>query len=289
MDVVESNYYLLFFTYIIEAIIQIFLLNRFIKKHVEKYWYEFLGITIIIFLSDILAYVTLAYNFATGYSEMVFICNSILCCNMILWISGLIIKNKTKRLNDENDKKIKRVPFSIIILICNFIIIFIAPTLLKLNNDRLSIMSYLEQKYGDGNYNVVKIRKQYRKADGFFTGYDVDGYNYEIKSDYMENTFIIHISNGSSYISSDYFLPVYYSEKYNLGYEIYYEYDDITKETHYNFDELEEYIRNNITAKTEDLVTENFEIEDICETIPQDYGRIPSIDELIDLLIDYYK
>lgn len=127
VDFVESIIIYYFFTYIIEAIIQIFLLNRFIKKHVEKYWYEFLGITIIIFLSDILAYLAFAYNSATGlisfYGKLVFICISILCCNMILWISGLIIKNKMKRLNDENDKKIKRVPFSIIILICNFIII----------------------------------------------------------------------------------------------------------------------------------------------------------------------
>lgn len=312
VDVVESNYYLLFFTYIIEAIIQIFLLNRFIKKHVEKYWYEFLGITIIIFLSDILAYLTFAYNSATGlisfHGKLVFICVSILCCNLILWISGLIIKNKMKRLNDENDKKIKRVPFSLIILICNFIIIFIAPTLLKLNNDKMSIMSYLEQKYGDGIYKVVKIRKQYSKADGFFTGYDVSGYNYEIKSDYMENTFIIHISNESSYISSDYFLPVYYSEKYNLEYELYYEYDDRTKETHYNFDKLEEYIRNNIKVKTKEIETENVEIEDIFANyihswnnmdgvqynpnyfiISENYGRIPSMDELMDLLIDYYK
>ena len=52
---------LFFFIYIIEAIIQIFLLNRFIKKHVEKYWYEFLGITIIIFLFDILTYTIFAY------------------------------------------------------------------------------------------------------------------------------------------------------------------------------------------------------------------------------------
>lgn len=48
----------------------------------------------------------------------------------------------------------------------------------------------------------------------------ISGYNYEIKSDYMENTFIIHISNESSYIFSDYFFPVYYSEKYNLEYEL---------------------------------------------------------------------
>lgn len=168
-------------------------------------------------------------------------------------------------------------------------------------------MSYLEQKYGDGNYKVVKIRKQYSKTDGFFTGYDVSGYNYEIKSDYMENTFIIHISNESSYISSDYFLPVYYSEKYNLEYELYYEYDDRTKETHYNFDELEEYIRNNIKVKTKEIETENVEIEDIFTNyihswnnmdgvqynlnyfiIPENYGRIPSMDELIDLLIQYY-
>ena len=305
MNVVERELlFLIFFTYIIEAIIQIFLLNRFIKRHIEKYWYEFLGITIVIFLSDILAYITFSYNSVTGlisyYGELVFICVSILCCNLILWISGWIIKNKTKQLNNENNKKIKRVPLSVIILICNFIIIFIAPTLLKLNNDKMSIMSYLEQKYGDGNYKVVKIRKQYSKNEGFFTGYDVSGYNYEIKSDYMENTFIIHINNISSNIYSDYFLPVYYSEKYNLDYELYYEYDDRTKETQYDFDELEEYIRNNITAKTDDFTTENFEIEDICRNydvqyssnyliIPEDYGRIPSMDELIDLLIEYYN
>ena len=124
----------------------------------------------------------------------------------------------------------------------------------------------------------------------------------------MENTFIIHISNESSYISSDYFLPVYYSEKYNLEYELYYEYDDRTKETHYNFDKLEEYIRNNIKVKTKEIETENVEIEDIFANyihswnnmdgvqynpnyfiISENYGRIPSMDELMDLLIDYYK
>lgn len=70
---------------------------------------------------------------------------------------------------------------------------------------------------------------------------------------------------------------------------------------------MEEYIRNNIKVKTKEIETENVEIEDIFTNyihswnnmdgvqynlnyfiIPENYGRIPSMDELIDLLIQYY-
>ena len=293
---------LFFFIYIIEAIIQIFLLNRFIKKHVEKYWYEFLGITIIIFLFDILTYTIFAYHSSglTYYNKWGGISIFILCCNFILWISGLIIKKRTKQLNDVNDKRIRKVPFSIIILICNVIVLFMAIQ----SKDKISIMTYLEQKYGDGNYKVVNISKEY-SYDGIIRKY-VSSYDYEIESDYMDGTFIIRIGELFPCIEADYFLPVYYSEKYNLDYELYY--DDVDDRIHYDFDELEEYMKNNIKVKIEEFETEKVEIGDICTNYVQSWsnmdgieynpnyfiilencGRILSMDELLNLLIEYYN
>ena len=48
----------------------------------------------------------------------------------------------------------------------------------------------------------------------------LSGYYYEIKSDYMEDTFIVSIDDNFNYINADYFLPVYYSQKYNLNYSL---------------------------------------------------------------------
>lgn len=303
-----QNIQLLFFiTYIIEVIIQIKLLNHFRKNHINKGWFEFLGITIIVFISDILAYNYFANNLPGLGSAIVsiFICGFILCSNFILLLVGLIIKKRRKQISEFNDKKTNKISFiksSIITLICNLIVIFIIPILIQniiLGNGETYIIKYLEQKYGDGNYKVVNISKQYSNS-GMWDKY-LSGYYYEIKSDYMDNSFIIETDDEFLYINSDYFLPVYYSQKYNLDYELYY--DERDTSIKYDFDEFEEYIRENIKVEKEE-----FNVEDISENyvlswnniegvkynqnyfiIPEDYGRIPSINELVDLLNEFYN
>lgn len=304
---IQSIQFLFLLTYIIEAIIQIKLLNRFRKNHINTEWFKFLGITIIVFISDILAYNCFANN-SLGLGSAIaciFICGFILCSNFILLIVGLIIKKKIKQLSEFNDEKTNKVSFvksSIITLICNLIALFIIPILLQriiLGNGETHIIKYLEQKYGDGNYKVVNISKEYSNS-GMWDKY-LSGYYYEIKSDYMDNSFIIETDDEFIYIESDYFLPVYYSQKYNLDYELYY--DEWYTSIEYDFDEFEEYIRKNIKVEKEE-----FDVRDISKNyvqswsniegvkynqnyfiIPEDYGRIPSINELVDLLTEYYN
>ena len=170
----NSNLELLFlFAYIIEAIIQIVMLNRFKKNHMTKDWFGFLGSNIIIFICDIFAYGIFA-NDAIGLSSAIlciFVCGFILFTNFILLIIGLVIKNKSKRktneTNDVNEKKSNKISFlksCIIILVCNLLILFIVPILMQQTTSSKGekyIIKYLEQKYGNGNYKVVNVMKEY--------------------------------------------------------------------------------------------------------------------------------
>lgn len=311
MDIL--NLELLFLlAYIIEAIIQIVMLNRFKKSHIIKDWFVFLEINIIVIICDIFAYGTFA-NDAVGLSSAVlgiFVCGFILFTNSILLIIGLVIKNKSKdkinETNDANEKKTNKIPIfksSIIILVCNLLILFIVPILMQkiisVKGEKY-IISYLEQKYGNGNYKVVNVMKEYSNY-GMWDKF-LSGYYYEIKSDYMENTFIVTVTDNSLYIHDDYFLPVYYSQKYNLPYKL--SYDNWDNSLSYDFDEFNNYIINSIKDKYS-IEIDIYDVKDLYQSylhswssegvtynpsyfiIPEDYGKIPSIDELDELFMEF--
>ena len=133
----------------------------------------------------------------------------------------------------------------------------------------------------------------------------LSGYYYEIKSDYMKNTFIISVDDNFLYIDDDYFLPVYYSEKYNLPYKL--SYDDWYTSVSYDFDGFDKYIINSIKDKYS-IETDRFKVKELYKDyvqswnnidgvtyhpsyfiIPENYGKIPSINELDELLVEYYN
>lgn len=298
---------LFLFVCIIEMIIQIKLLIKLKKECISKEWYSFLGTNIAIFISNIVAY-SLFANKANGLSDAIgclLTCGFVLVSNIILFIIGLIIKriikNKFKKSN-----KASFIKSSIIILICNLIILFVIPGFISKNNLNTGekfIIKYLEKKYGNSNYEVVNIYEEYCNS-GMWDKY-LCGYYYEVKSDYMENTFIISVDDNFAYIDEDFFIPVYYSQKYNLKYIL--EYDDWYTSIEYDFDEFNNYITTSIEDKY--LVeTKNLEIEDLYIDyvkswnnidgaeynsnyfiVSNNYGKIPSFDELIGLLINYYN
>lgn len=280
---------LVFATYIIEVIIQICLIARFGKNNDIKDWVKFLGSIIAVFIFDIIAFYSFTTN-SVGFESVLltlFICGFILCFNFILLMVGLIIKNSNKYLGDVNVQRTSKILFFksvLITLICNLIILFIIPALIQrvvLGYGETHIINYLQQKYGNGNYEVVNVVKSYA---GTFNE-SLSSYRYEIKSDYIKDTFIIEIEDEFRYIMCDYFLPVYYSEKYKLS-------------TERGFEEFEEYIQNNTEV-------EKFSIRDIFMNyarfnngveynqnyfiVPENYGKIPSINEFINLIIKYYN
>ncbi len=175
----NSNLGLFLFAYIIEAIIQIVMLERLKKNHMTEDWLEFLEINIIVFMSDIFEYIMFA-NDATGLSSAlscIAVCGFILFTNSILLIIGLAIKNKSiqkidemsdkNEKNDENEKKSNKTSFlrvSMIILVFNLLIIFLVPIFTKqgtTNKVEDKVLNYLEQKYGNGNFKIVNVMKNY--------------------------------------------------------------------------------------------------------------------------------
>ena len=151
-------------------------------------------------------------------------------------------------------------------------------------------ISYLEDRYGDGNFKITNVYKDY-SDNGFVSSYLTE-YIFEIKSDYLEGNFYIIIDNSRDCITHDTFLFSYYSEKNNLKYSINYHDDDRPFE---NYDELETYI-NNLMAISGYSEENNFDIHyyfyDVyhSECINKNGKReIPSLDNFIKNYVENKK
>ena len=134
---------------------------------------------------------------------------------------------------------------------------------------------------------------------------DVFENDYEIKSDYMEDTFIVSIDDNFNYIDADYFLPVYYSQKYNFNYSL--EYDDWYTSVDYDFEEFDNYIKKIINEQYP-MNSEKIDVRGIYSNYVQSWssidgvkynsnyyivsannGKIPTTQELVNQLIKYNK
>ena len=287
---------------IIQIIIQIISVIKLKKSKKSKYFNLFIGINIASFISTIYAFYVFRKNIL-GLSDAIYcllVCGFSFITNIVLLIIGLIVKKITK----DNKIRINKNSFfiGIFILLLNIIIIFILPTIvnnISLKLDEKKVINYLNNKYGNSNYKVISIYKEYSHY-GMWDKY-LSGYYYKIKSDYMKDTFIIKVDNN--YIEADYFLPVYFSQKYNLNYNL--EYHDWNNSLEYDFTDFNNYIKDLIKNK---MLTLNKEVDP--SVIYNDYihsysnidgvkynsnyyiissnnGKIPTIEELISSLINY--
>ena len=287
---------------IIQIIIQIISVIKLKKSKKSKYFNLFIGINIASFISTIYAFYVFRKNIL-GLSDAIYcllVCGFSFITNIVLLIIGLIVKKITK----DNKIRINKNSFfiGIFILLLNIIVVFILPTIvnnISLKLDEKKVIIYLNNKYGNSNYKVVNIYKEYSHY-GMWDKY-LSGYYYEIKSDYMKDTFIIKVDNN--YIEADYFLPVYFSQKYNLNYNL--EYHDWNNSLEYDFTDFNNYIKDLIKNK---MLTLNKEVDPSViynnyiqsysnidgvkynsnyYIISADNGKIPTIEELIRSLINY--
>ncbi len=297
---------LFFLSCIIEIIIQIVSIVKLKKTNDSKYWNIFIGITIATFISDALAYSVFANN-ALGLSDAIaclFICGFSFICNIILLIVGLIVKRIIKSVNI----KLNRNSFFmfIVIIVINSIILFLLPIItsnITSKSGERHVINYLNNKYGNSNYRVINVYKEYSNS-GMWDKY-LSGFYYEIKSDYMEDTFIVSIDDNFNYIDADYFLPVYYSQKYNFNYSL--EYDDWYTSVDYDFEEFDNYIKKIINEQYP-MNSEKIDVRGIYSNYVQSWssidgvkynsnyyivsannGKIPTTQELVNQLIKYNK
>ena len=308
---VESLMLLFVFLYIVEASVQIFTLHRYRKWGESEDWFNFLGIHLTTFICNVIACLYLS-NQANGLGS------GILCVlifvfafgiNFVLLIAGLIImaivKKKMGKREEERKNSFSIFKNIIIILLCNLFIMFFIPSMvhhIMVKNGERFIVDYLSQRYGNGNYKVVDVYKEYSNIGMFDKS--LSGYCYEIKSSHMDSPFIVTIDKKITYVEDDYFIPVYFSEKLNLSYELFY--SDWYNSIEYDFNEFEEYILE-IIEKQYSIGLNKYNIGDIYRDyvsswnnidgvtyspnyymIPSTYGKVPTIDELIELIVVHY-
>lgn len=297
---------LFFLVCIIEIVIQIVSIVKLKKSKDSKYWNIFIGITIASFISDALAYSVFANN-ALGLSDAIaclFICGFSFICNIILLIVSLIVKKTIKNVSIKLNRN--SIFMGILIIVINSIILFVFPVItsnITLKSGERHVLSYLNDKYGNSNYRVVNVYKEYSNS-GMWDKY-LSGYYYEIKSDYMEDTFIVSIDDNFNYIDADYFLPVYYSQKYNFNYSL--KYDDWYTSVDYDFEEFDNYIKKIINEQYS-MNSEKIDVSGIYSDyvhswsnidgveynsnyyiVSANNGKIPTTQELINSLIKYNK
>ena len=308
---VENLMLLFVFLYIVEASVQIFTLHRYRKWGESEDWFNFLGVHLTTFICNIIACAYLNSQ-ANGLGS------GILCVlifvfafgmNFVLLITSLIIMAIVKKRIGKREEE-KKNNFSIfkniiIVLLCNLFIMFFIPSMVHhivVKNGERFIVDYLNQRYGNGNYKVVEVYKEYSNIGMFDKS--LSGYCYEIKSNYMNNPFIVTIDQRINYVEDDYFIPVYFSEKLNLSYNLFY--SDRYDSVEYNFNEFEKHILEIIRNKYS-IELNKYNIGDIYSDyvngwnnihgttyssnyyiIPSHYGKIPTIDELIELIMLYY-
>lgn len=279
---------LFFLTCILEAVLQIILIAEMKQKKDFKYWNMFLGTTFAIFISDFIAYFSYTGN-DMGLSDgllSIIVCGIPFILSLILLIIGVVVRGTIK---DDGFKLNKTAPITgIIVLFINIIVLFTIPAIsyqATIKTGEKYLMKYLKESYGDSNYKVINVYKEYSNS-GMWDRY-LSGYIYEIKCDYTEHTFMVTMDDDLNKIDDDYFLPVYYSEK--NGFEFSIKYDDWYYSVNSNFTELNTYIKNNVKEKYQIDYIYSYDIYEPYTSYFDEYekGKIPELEEVINQLVKH--
>ena len=271
------------YTYLImiEVVIQIIILHNFKQDHKNKTWSVFSGLTFTALILNIVVFAILITNSndLNDVTLSILVGAFVLFFNIIIIIAGLIIKRKNNKKIDKKglDKK-AFIKTSLIVIVINLLAILIpllGQTIIYKVGETY-INKYLTQKYGESDYQVVKVEKDY-SYNGIVDKF-VSAYNYEMKSNYTKGSFVIKVDDNTFEIKSDYFLPVYYSEQNNLDYEIYIK-DDIL---HTDFDALVDYINSKLNKNLS-----YYTIINGCKDFSKSLGnnkKVPSLEQYIQYL-----
>ncbi len=136
------------------------------------------------------------------------------------------------------------------------------------------VESYLTKKYGEHKYKVTGIRYEY-DMDTLFDYSNPTGYWVYFKSDIAPDSWItINGLNPNDYkVDSDHFIESYYFPDQD-GYNTYKTMDSIEPK-----EELEAILLDELKTEFEPHVYE-VKCDTILLNIPEDYGRIPTLEEL---------
>lgn len=282
---------IIFYAFLFTFIAQIVFLVQFKKEHKSKQWSAFLGLTIAAYIFAFLSYLILAgvaVDLGTAVGTIM-MAGGIAAINTIMLIVGLILRATQKSKIPPAEKQLHAPTF----FLSGFILIAVGlgataiiPTTLQKGTDAKGeqvAIDYLNKKYGNHSYRIVSVETTYGH-NGMWDK-TPDGYAYSVSSDATKETFYIVINNDFS-IRADYLQEVYYTEQSNFS--------PNCSLSAYNYpycrsDEFDEYIDNRLIQEYSLPAPEyTYKHYFTSSIISDDLGRIPTIDEFIKILADYY-
>lgn len=282
-----------FFIILSMEIILIILAN----KNKDKKYYKifnglFWGFFISIFLYCIFSY-TKIFSYDTG--EWVTIgaliqAGFLSILNLVIGAISLLFQRKTKdQFCDTSNKKTTFKCFLIIIFIS--LIIIISQYMIKYNEKikieneiKKETMVYLENKYGSRDFEIVDIDRDF-VVNGFIGTNHLDNYN--IYAIYIPDNIRFYIYLGvddSREILRDSFSDRLISTIYS---ENHFKDDNFINNTNKEIENLNIYLKEIGLNANINLYSENAVSHDN-EAVPNKYGKIPSKNELYDLILDYH-
>ena len=208
----------------------------------------------------------------------------------------------------------KKLIITGLIILIILVIIFI---IFSLDSKQKIAIDYLNSKYGNGEWKIIAVENYVYRNNSevlFSQEYIQDGVILTVSSSYLDdNPFHIYV-NENNIVTTDCFLPTYYSIKYNVDYKFNItpnEKDDfselINKMTyissyHYPYEDYEHTSNGWYFDKPKCLITsflmESFydpisvktspTKEKVLDIIPNNQ-RIPELEEIIQLVEEYYS
>lgn len=284
----------MFIYFIVILILEIVFIAKKEKKYFKISNGLFFGFFVSVFLYYLYSY-TEIFSYDTGewVTLVVLIQSAFLSVlNLIIGVVGIISQKRAKKdqVCDTYSKGITIKYFFMISLI-SFILIISQYMIryyekVKVENDiKKETMIYLKNKYGSSEFEIVEIYRDFAQ-DGF-VGTDRLN-NYDVYAIYIPKKirFYIYIgADGSRKIVKDSFNDWLISTGYS---EEQFKNDDFIDDINKEIENLNIYLNEMKLSVNVSLYSKYVVGLDNNKVVPNDYGKIPSKEELYNLILDYH-
>lgn len=264
------------------------------KKYFKIFNGLFFGFFVSIFLYYLYSY-TEIFSYDTGeWVTLVVLIQSVFLSvlNLIIGVVGIISQKMTKK-NQSYDisKKRETIKYIFLISFISFILIISQYMIryhekVKVENEiKKETMIYLKNKYGSSDFEIVEIYRDFAK-DGF-VGTDRLN-NYDIYAIYIPKKIRFYIYSGvdsSRKIVKDSFNDRLISTGYS---EEQFKDDDFIDDINKEIENLNIYLNEMELNANINLYSKSIVGLDNNKAVPNNYGKIPSKEELYNLILDYH-
>lgn len=190
---------------LIRIAMQIIMVSQLSNQDINKYskgWFRFLGITIAVFLTDLIAYLMYVYGRNDGMDIglalffWIAVAGSFIG-NLTMLIVGLAVKSKKRRGVILNSKTIFTFIGTILITMITIAVVVVIALLSnpETNNiaKRNTVLNYLNEKYGQNSYNVMDIKNNYEMSSWT---YHYKGYKATVRSETTGSVYYVNVSSN---------------------------------------------------------------------------------------------